>query len=54
MKEPHLVVLDVDELVDRHGDYLYRLLHHLLRHVRALPTSECMCTYVWGVEDVRG
>lgn len=34
---PHLVVLDVDELVDRHGNDLYRFLYHLLGHVRALP-----------------
>ena len=48
----HLVVFDVDELVDRHGDDLYRFLHHLLGHVRALPKERvCVCISVrMGIE----
>lgn len=35
----YLIVLDVDELVDRHGDNFHCFLHHLLRHIRALPIA---------------
>lgn len=35
----YLVVLDADELVDRHGDDFHCFLHHLLGHIRALPAN---------------
>ena len=35
----YLVVLNVDEFVDGHGDNLDRFLNHLLRHVRALSNT---------------
>lgn len=40
----HLVILHVDELVNRHGNYFYGLLHHLLRHVRALVSTNSGAT----------
>ena len=38
-KVAYLVVLDVDELVDGHGNNLDGFLNHLLRHVRALSNA---------------
>lgn len=45
--ESHLIVLDVDEFVDRHGDYFHRLLHHLLGHIRALESR----SFVGGIPE---
>lgn len=53
IRPSHLVVLDVDELVDRHSDDLHRLLHHLLRHVGALSKRVCVhiTTRTWSNGD---